>query len=192
MTEPVPVGLEAIAADVVRTAPRIAFRAHPALPWLVLPEGLPMQVLIDAAPVRVPNTHPWFLGVVSQRGVLLPVFDLAAWAGLRHDPSERMQIASIGSGNTACAMRCSGMPTLLSLATAAQPPAASGSLDAYLDAAFDSASGAARGFDVARWLGIEAPKIAAGLTLPRDRRLPNPPTPPATHLPFRNLPGESP
>ena len=171
MTEPVPVGLEAIAADVVRTAPRIAFRAHPALPWLVLPEGLPMQVLIDAAPVRVPNTHPWFLGVVSQRGVLLPVFDLAAWAGLGHAPSDRSQIVSIGNGTDACAMRCSGMPTLLALAPAASPgasqPAGDGPLDAYLDDRFDSAPGPARRFDIARWLAVEAPKIGAGGTLAR-------------------------
>lgn len=168
MTEPVPVGLEAIAPDaaVPRVAPRIAFRAHPVLPWLVLPEGLPMQVLIDAAPVRVPNTHPWFLGVVSQRGVLLPVFDLAAWAGLGHDPATRTQIVSIGNGADACAMRSSGMPILLALAPATSPAASAGTdhgpLDAYLDDRFDSASGPARRFDIARWLAVEAPKIGAG------------------------------
>lgn len=164
MTEPVSVDLEAIAPDaaVPRVAPRIAFRAHPALPWLVLPEGLPMQVLIDAAPVRVPNTHPWFLGVVSQRGVLLPVFDLAAWAGLGHDPATRTQIVSIGNGADACAMRCSGMPLLLALAPATSPATGDRPLDAYLDDRFDSASGPARRFDIARWLAVEAPKIGAG------------------------------
>lgn len=166
-----PAGQEPFAADIAATthaAPKIAFRAHPALPWLVLPDGVPMQVVIDAAPVRVPNTQPWFLGVVSQRGVLLPVFDLAGWAGLPHDPSVRTSIAAIGNGSAACAMRCSGMPTLLSLATATQPVTTGGQLDAYLDAGFDSASGAARGFDVVRWLRVEAPKIAVGggLALP--------------------------
>ncbi len=181
-----PAGLEPFAPDIaatVRAAPKIAFRAHPALPWLVLPDGLPMQVVIDAVPVRVPNTQPWFLGVVSQRGVLLPVFDLAAWAGLRHDPSERMQIASIGSGNTACRAtarrerparrlpRCRFRQCLRRGARFRRRPLA--------------------GHRGTEDRGRRQPRTA-GLTLPRDRRLPNPPTPPATYLPFRNLPGESP
>lgn len=171
MTTPAPAGLDSFAPTSVappRAAPKIAFRAHPDLPWLVLPDGLPMQVVIDATPVRVPNTQAWFLGVVSQRGVLLPVFDLAAWAGLHHAPSARLQIAAIGHGSSACAMRCSGMPTLLSLTSDARSTTTGSPLDAYLDGAFDSTSGAARGFDVVRWLGVEAPKIAAGgnLALP--------------------------
>jgi CheW-like domain len=169
MTQPAPVGFQAIAqsAAALRAAPRIGFRAHPALPWLVLPEGLPMQVLMDAAPVRVPNTHPWFLGVVSQRGVLLPVFDLAAWAGLTHEAATRTQIVSIGNSADACAMRCSGMPTLLTLAPVASPAAGDGPLDAYLADGFDTASGSARRFDIARWLAIEAPKIEAGGAIAR-------------------------
>ncbi len=144
-------------------APRIGFRPHPALPWLLLAEGVPLQILIDPAPVRVPNTRPWFRGVVSQRGNILPVFDLGLWAGLPPEDQAPALLVAIGSGAHACAVRCSTTPGLLQVAAdPALPPAAGfGPLDGYLHGGGNSAMGHAYEFDLARWLATETSGIAA-------------------------------
>lgn len=147
-------------AAVHTAAPRIAFRPHNALPWLLLPEGKPLQVLIDTAPVRVPNTQPWFLGVLSQRGNLLPVFDLAAWAGLPDDAGSHPQIVAIGLGTQACAVLCAATPTLLKVGAEERTTAGSGTLSPYLGRSYSSALGTAREFDIQRWLAAAAQQVS--------------------------------
>lgn len=142
-------------------APRIAFRPHGSLPWLLLPEGMPMQILPEAAPVRVPNTQHWFRGVASQRGNLLPVFDLAAWADLPIEDDVRPQVVAIGQGAQSCAMLCAGSPTLLNIGPPVDCPTEDGALSPFLDGHYDSALGRAREFDIRRWLATAAQKIAS-------------------------------
>ncbi len=141
-------------------APRIAFRPHRQLPWLLLPEGVPLQVLIEAAPVRVPNTRPWFEGVVSQRGNLLPVFDLAAWAGLPNEADTRRQVVAIGLGAQACAMLCAAAPTLLIIGAEDPTSTEDGTLSPFLGRGYTSALGRAREFDIQRWLTTAARQIS--------------------------------
>ncbi len=145
-------------------APRIAFRPHRALPWLLLPEGMPLQVLIDAAPVRVPNTRPWFQGVVSQRGNLLPVFDLAGWATLPNDSEAQPQIVAIGLGAQACAMLCAAAPTLLSVGAEDPTSSENAALSPFLGRGYISALGRAREFDIQRWLATAAQQISSNAT----------------------------
>jgi chemotaxis signal transduction protein len=140
--------------------PRIAFRPHRQLPWLLLPEGMPLQVLIEAAPVRVPNTRSWFHGVVSQRGNLLPVFDLAGWAELPEQDDVSPQIVAIGLGAQACAMRCATAPTLLSVDAEDSTSTEDGALSPFLGRSYTSALGRAREFDIQRWLATAAQQIS--------------------------------
>ena len=142
-------------------APRIAVRPHRQLPWLLLPEGMPLQVLIEAAPVRVPNTRPWFQGVVSQRGNLLPVFDLAGWAGLPAETDDaHQQVVAIGLGAQACAMLCATTPTLMAIGAEYATPTEDGALSPFLGRSYTSALGRAREFDIQRWLATSARQIS--------------------------------
>jgi chemotaxis signal transduction protein len=141
-------------------APRIAFRPHRALPWLLLPEGMPLQVLIETAPVRVPNTRPWFKGVVSQRGNLLPVFDLSAWAGLADEDDGRLQVVAIGLGTQACAMLCATAPTLLRVDAEDETSTEDSALSPFLGRGYTSALGRACEFDIQRWLATAAQQIS--------------------------------
>lgn len=144
------------------TVPRIAFRAHQALPWLLLPHGIPAQLLMDATPVRVPNTRPWFQGMVSQRGNLLPVFDLGHWAGLPEQTGVRPYVVAIGIGAQSCAMHCIVPPTLLLLGQQTRSDIADdGTLSPYLHLSFDSPSGMAREFDIQRWLAVAAQQFSS-------------------------------
>ncbi len=120
-----------------------------------------MQILTEAAPVRVPNTHQWFRGVASQRGNLLPVFDLAAWADLPAEEDARTQVVAIGQGAQSCAMLCAGSPTLLNIGPPVDCSTEDGALSPFLDGHYDSALGRAREFDIQRWLATAAQKIAS-------------------------------
>lgn len=151
-------GFSGVAPTAPAAAPRIAFQAHPQLPWLLMPEGVPMQVLIDAVPVRVPNTRAWFKGVVSQRGNLLPVFDLADWAGLPAYDA-KPQIVSAGTGTTACAIVCAATPTLLFAGRETTPAATVAALEPFLGRAHASAQGIVREFDLQGWLAAAAQDI---------------------------------
>lgn len=141
-------------------APRIAFRPHHQLPWLLLSDGVPLQILIEATPVRVPNTRPWFHGVVSQRGNLLPVFDLAAWAGLTDETDARRQVVAIGQGAQACAVLCATAPALLTVVEETSASFEAGALSPFLGRGYTSALGMAHEFDIQRWLTTAARQIS--------------------------------
>ena len=147
-----------------QAAPRIGFRPHPRLPWLLAAPGVPLQVLIEAAPVRVPNTPTWFRGVVSQRGNLLPVFDLARWAGLDDIGMERPQIVSVGQGAQACAVVCGIAPSLIAVIAETNQIEAGSALSPFFGPAYATSRGMAREFDMARWLATAASHINGGAT----------------------------
>jgi chemotaxis signal transduction protein len=152
----------AIAGDGAATAAaaRIVYRPHPSLPWLLAPEGVALQVLMDTTPVRVPNTRPWFRGVVSQRGILLPVFDPALWSGRERDAGSRVQIVAVALGAQACALVCDDPPTLTVLGAELHSAEAEGPLSPWLGRTFASALGSVHEFDIRRWLADTAQHIA--------------------------------
>lgn len=142
-------------------APRIAFRPHRQLPWLLLPDGMPLQILIETAPVRVPNTRAWFRGVVSQRGNLLPVFDLAAWAGMPEQTDAQQNVIVIGLGAQACAMLCFEAPTLLSIDSEDPTSTEDRALSPFLGRKYASALGGACEFNIQNWLATAAREISS-------------------------------
>jgi hypothetical protein len=147
------------AAGPAPTPARIALQPHPLLPWLMLPEGVPSQVLMEARPVAVPNTRAWFRGMVSQRGNVLPVFDIGQWAGLEQlDPSQA-RIVAVGIDAHACALVCHGLPTLVTVHGATPCSDDWGLLAPYLGDMHTSAAGAAYHFDLMRWLADAAQRV---------------------------------
>ena len=148
-------------ADASRGTPsgqRIAIQPHPGLPWLLPPAGVAVQVLIDAVTVRVPNTRPWFLGVTNERGLLLPVFDLAAWCALPV-PEGRRQVVAIGTGATALAVPCHVAPMLLAIEEEHLSVPDHGALAAFLGRCFHTPHGVASEFDATAWSAAAATQI---------------------------------
>lgn len=152
-------------ADSATATPRIGLRPHPTLPWLLLPDGISAQVLGEAALVKLPNTREWFRGVVSQRGNLLPVFDLGDWAGVGRSTGEGRKapvIIAIGIGADAFALLSQREPAVLRIQQEVDRPDADSiapePMKDYLGQATRIAPGSADGayaheFDVRRWLG---------------------------------------
>ena len=148
-----------------RATTRIAVQPHPLLPWLLMPDGVPVQMLIDTAPVRVPNTQPWFRGVVSQRGNLMPVFDLGFWAGYPPVESGRMHIVAVGVGARALALVCAVAPALVLPEARADQAVEAGLLTPFLGAGFASAVGTVHAFEIERWLAVAATQVPAAGTI---------------------------
>jgi chemotaxis signal transduction protein len=145
--------------------PRIALRPHLELPWLVLPEGLSLQMLMDVVPVRVPNTRSWFHGVLSQRGNLMPVFDLGHWAGLAPIDRRQAHVVAIGQGAQACALLCATAPNLVTTNGDSWEQSDAGTLAPYLGKATASGYGPVYEFDVYRWLTDASQHVSSSTSL---------------------------
>ena len=143
----------AASAHVAPSAPRIALRPHDALPWLLLPQGIPLEILIDASAVRVPNTNNWFHGVVSQRGNLLPVFDLADWAGLHTEAGRQRQVVVVGLPSRMFGLMSNATPALFHIqGTGGRRAGYTGALSPYLSLAHSDGREEAYEFDASTWL----------------------------------------
>lgn len=143
----------ASAAVVAASAPRIALRPHNALPWLLLPQGVALEILIDASAVRVPNTNAWFHGVVSQRGNLLPIFDISRWAGLQPAGDRQRQIIVVGLESRFFGLLSDATPALLHIDDTVDRPAGYiGPLSPFLSLPQSDGREEAYEFDAAAWL----------------------------------------
>jgi chemotaxis signal transduction protein len=146
--------------------PRIALRPQAGLPWLLLPQGVPLEVLIDAVGIQVPNTQPWFDGVVSQRGNLLPVFDLAKWAGLKTTSRDKRQIVVVGLGTRHCALLTASAPMLIRVDTPIPSSASDvGTLSPFLRERYATPHGDAYEFDIERWLTVVSQQVPRSATV---------------------------
>ena len=140
-------------APAAPSAPRIALRPHDSLPWLLLPQGIPLEILIDASAVRVPNTNDWFQGVVSQRGNLLPIFDIASWAGLNTAADRQRQVVVVGLPSRMFGLMSDATPALFHIqGTGGRRAGYSGALSAYLSLAHSNGREEAYEFDASGWL----------------------------------------
>ena len=79
---------------------------------LLLPQN-EVSELIDKKDVcRLPNTPPWFSGVTSVRGNMIPVFDLHELLGVEGIVKDRKMIV-VGSGDIASAFWVDEMPCMV-------------------------------------------------------------------------------
>jgi chemotaxis signal transduction protein len=142
---------------------RISVLLHAAWPRLLLPASVLVQVAIEPAVAPIPNCATWLRGALGQRGAILPVFDVAAWAGetladLRHSP-----VVIVDSGPRAFALVCAATPEVIE-ARASTAPATDGlpaSLHPFLDAALSAGDRILASFEVRRWIADSAPSLVA-------------------------------
>lgn len=132
-----------------RSEVRIGLRAHPALPWLLLPGGQASQLVTQAELAPLPNVRRWCSGVLSLRGNLTPVFDFGQWLG--HAPlGAGAGVLVIAPGPEAVGLLCCEQPQLLDATPASA--AAPAELREHLGRAYDCMHGKAFEFDACAWL----------------------------------------
>jgi chemotaxis signal transduction protein len=62
---------------------------------------------------RLPNAPDWFCGIANLHGKLIPVFDLAAYAGIAADKETRRMLLVLAHGNDATGVLIDGLPERL-------------------------------------------------------------------------------
>jgi twitching motility protein PilI len=62
---------------------------------------------------RLPNTPEWFTGVANLHGLLVPVFDLGAFAGVPHSRDARRMLLVLSHGADAAGIVIDGLPRRL-------------------------------------------------------------------------------
>lgn len=83
---------------------------------LLLPEGVVGEVFDDLPLCRLPNTRDWLVGMASQRGNVVPVFDLARVFGLSLDQSPKQRkYFLIGQGEQTIGILIDEMPSRIFL-----------------------------------------------------------------------------
>lgn len=147
------------------TRTRISVLLHARWPRLVLPASVLVQLAIEPAVAPIPNCAAWLRGALGQRGAILPVFDVAAWAGEALADLERAPIVVVDSGPRAFALVCAAAPEVME----ARPPAAHASaieglpecLNPYFDEALSAGDHVLASFAVHRWITASAPSLVA-------------------------------
>ena len=92
---------------------------------LVLPKHEVSELIERPAVCHLPNTLPWFDGVISVRGSMIPVFDLHLLFEI-DAPVGKRRLIVVGQNETAAAFWVDNFPRLLVLqdedATTTEPP----------------------------------------------------------------------
>lgn len=81
--------------------------------------------LTEMPPVhRLPNAPAWLLGIANLHGLLVPVFDLAAWAGVDHAATAKRMLLVLSHGQDAAGVVIDGLPQRLRWTPESQADAA--------------------------------------------------------------------
>ena len=82
---------------------------------LILPQDEVSEIVEKLTACRLPNTAPWFNGVTSVRGSMIPVFDLHELFSIGHEDIRR-RLVVVGESETAVAFWVDGFPRMVHLA----------------------------------------------------------------------------
>jgi len=78
---------------------------------LLTQPGVSGEVVVSPTIYRVPLAPPWLVGVVNQRGNIVPVFELATWLGQREPERDGAPIVLVlGKGEAAAGLCVDGLP----------------------------------------------------------------------------------
>jgi chemotaxis signal transduction protein len=116
---------------------RFGFCVGP-LRLLILPQTF-SEVVTQAMIYPLPNVPPWFLGVLNQRGNLLPVFDLHQMLATEDRQRDHYTVLVLDQGSDAVGIRIDGMPQALTLHHAlGRVPPLPAAIAAYVPAAYST------------------------------------------------------
>lgn len=79
----------------------------------LLAPGKHSELVADTVSYPVPNTPPWFEGLINLRGNLIPVFDLKRLFGSQAKGHERRRLLVVDKGNKTVALFIDGFPQAL-------------------------------------------------------------------------------
>jgi len=139
-------------------AARYGFLAGPL--GLLIARGATGEILDDASIFSVPNTAGWLLGMVNQRGNLVPVFDLGALVDVPADAARRLLV--VGAGADAVAFPVERLPGAVRIGEPLDPRPP-------VPAPFEAHTRASYLVDNQLWLEIDLDGLLTGLAVDLSR-----------------------
>lgn len=88
----------------------------------LVPVNIYCEVIEQTRANPLPNTQPWFSGLINLRGNLVPVFDLRLILGGEPAGQQRRRLFTIGKGEKGVALWIDGLPEVLSMEAGTPPP----------------------------------------------------------------------
>ena len=111
---------------------------------------------------RLPNTAPWFAGFANLHGSLVPVFDIAIFMGIAHEPKATPFLLVFGKGDGTVAVIVDGVPKRLRMTASDRVdlPALPKALDGYVPQAYLHAGVVWLEFESGRFIDALAEQLA--------------------------------
>jgi len=145
----------------VRQTPRVAVQLHRSWSMLLLPADALVQVAVEPSVAPIPNCAAWFPGVLGRRGTIVPIFDVATWAGERQVDIGSTQFIVVDAGPRSFALLCSAAPEVVEAEQRAgtRLEGLPERLHPYLPGAMNTRETFLATFDVRRWIADAAPTL---------------------------------
>ena len=104
---------------------------------MLLPHDTVSEVLVDEVIYLIPNTAPWFSGIINLRGNLVPVFELRQLLDTEVEPGRNQMIAVVDKGEQALGFGIDDFPDSVNTGDPlTQMPPLPGILQEFAKAAF--------------------------------------------------------
>ncbi len=123
----------------------------------LLPEVTVSEVLDRSVIYSVPNTAPWFEGLINLRGNVVPVFDLRELLGTAPETGARQMLLILDKGENALGIAIDGLPVPApDIAPLEKRPSLPGVLEKFTGSVFEH--------DEKLWLEVDVPALVASLS----------------------------
>ena len=111
---------------------------------------------------RLPNTASWFAGFANLHGTLVPVFDMAIFMGIEHEPKAAPYLLVFGTDESRAALIVDGVPKRLRMTESERidTPALPDALQDYVPLAFSHDGTVWLEFDHRRFIDVLAQQLA--------------------------------
>ncbi len=111
---------------------------------------------------RLPNTASWFAGFANLHGSLVPVFDIAVFMGIAHEPKATPFLLVFGKGDGTVAVIVDGVPKRLRMTASDRVdlPALPKALEGYVPLAYLHDGTVWLDFDSGRFIEALAQQLA--------------------------------
>lgn len=135
---------------------KIRYAAHVGAVGILLPEDTVSEVFERSEIYSIPNTAPWFLGLVNLRGNLVPVFELRSLLDTAPHAQAKQMILVIDKGERAFGLAVDGAPVAATDKTPAGDVSLPPAIETFTRAAFKE------GGEV--WLDVDLPAFLSSLS----------------------------
>jgi len=112
---------DAMSAPATHAGPSLRYGVRVGGHALLTQPGVSGEIVVDPTLYRVPLAPDWLVGVVNQRGNIVPVFDVAALLGEGRSADDARLVLVLGKAEAAAGLQVDGLPRAIAPGEAGVP-----------------------------------------------------------------------